>query len=93
MIRPAHLEVAHGVVVGDGAAAGRLDLLAHLGGGVLLGARTSEGHADVVDDDLGPLRSQAEGDIPPDATTRTRHHRRSSIEKSHGPDSISAPVP
>ena len=87
------LEVAHRVVVGHGVAARRLDLLADLRGGVLLGARTAEGHADVVDHDLGPLRGQAEGDVPPDAPTRTRHHRRSTVEKSHGRDSTPAPVP
>ena len=87
MMRPARLEVAHRVVVGDGAAAGRLDLLAHLRRGVLLGARTPERHADVVDHDLGPFGRQAEGDIPPDAPARTRHHRRSTIKKSHAPES------
>ena len=83
MILPGALEVAHRVVVGHGAAARRLNLLADLGRGVLLGARTTEGHADVVHHDLGALRGQAEGDIPPDAPARTRDHRRSTIKKSH----------
>ena len=46
------------------------------GGGVLLGALAAEGDADVVDHDLGSLRGEAEGDIPPDAPSRTCHHRR-----------------
>ena len=81
------LEVAHGVVTRDGVAAGRLDLLAHLGGGVLLGARTAEGHADIVDHDVGAFRSQAERDIPADAPPRTRHNCRTSVQESHGPES------
>ena len=55
------LEVAHRVVVGHGVAARRLDLLAHLRGGVLAGALTTEGHADVVDHDLGPLARPGRG--------------------------------
>ncbi len=87
------LEVAHRVVVGDRAPTRRLDLLAHLRRRVLLRARAAERHADVVDDDLGPFRRQAEGDIPPDAPARTRDHRRSTIKKSHGERVPRAPVP
>ena len=53
------------------------------GGGVLPGALTAEGDAHVVDHHLGALRGEAEGDVPPDAPSSTRHHRRSTVEKSH----------
>ena len=84
MMPPRRLEIAHRVVVGHGAAARRLDLPADLRGGILLGALTTEGDADVVHHHLGPLRGETEGDVPPDAPPRTRHHRRPTVEKSHG---------
>ena len=55
-------------------------------------ALTAERDADVVDHDLGSLGGQAEGDVPPDAPTRTRHHCRTSVEKSHGARHYLGPV-
>ena len=58
------VEVGDRVVVRHGRAAERLDLLAHLRGGIVVGAAPVERDADVVDDDLARPRARS--------TARTR---------------------
>ena len=83
MIRPAALEVAHRVVVGDRVASGGLDLLAHVGGRVLTRPVSAQRHPDVVDHDLGPFGGQAQRDVAADPSPGSGHHCYSIIEKSH----------
>ena len=58
--------------MGTAFAAERLDLLAHLRGGILVGAAPVERDADVVHDDLGALAPEAQRELAADAAARIR---------------------
>ena len=65
------LELGDAVVVGRGLAAEGLDLLAHDGGGIRVGAATIGAAAHVVDDHAGAFLRQRQRDTAPDAPSRT----------------------
>ena len=76
-------EVRHRVVVGNGLAPERLDLLAHLRRRVFLGPPPIEADSDVVDHDLGALAGHAQRELTSDAPPRAGHDRDASVEQSH----------
>ena len=81
-MRPA-VEVADGVVVGYRLAAERLDLLAHLHRGVVVGAAAVERDADVVDDDLAPSRPKQSANSRPIPRPEPGDDRDAPVEQSH----------
>ncbi len=66
---PGGVEVAHGVVARDRAAAGLLDVAHRHRRRVLVGAAAVEADADVVDHDRGAFGGEAQGEFAPDAPT------------------------
>ena len=85
--RLAALGGGHRVGVGDGLAAGGLDLVDDALGGPGVAARPVDGAAEIVDDDQRAALGQLQRVLPSEAAARARDDRHSSVETEfcHGP--------
>ena len=83
----AALRRGDGVGVGDGLAAGRLDLVDDQLGRAGVAARAVDGAAEVVDDDQRAALSEHQGVLPAEAAAGARDDRHLAVETEfcHGP--------